>query len=182
MVMFYIEFQGDKITGKGNIGVELDNLNANQMKITEDIYNQLENLPCTFDILPDGTISNIIHVFDLENLRESKLTELVNARDNELLTFQSNALGEMHTYKRDSEAITLFQRLRGKIYSQPDSTIVPWFTLEEGWVPHTKAQLIQLETDEDLTYFQVFSVKFSTLDAQRLLAQSVDDLNEITWE
>ena len=52
--MYWIEINGDKITGKGQSEFKTDE----QVEVSEEIYNQLTNLPASY-IMAKGRIASV---------------------------------------------------------------------------------------------------------------------------
>ena len=69
--MFFIKVQNGKVIGKG----EMDNikLSKNDIEVTENIYNQITDLPCDYKVIrrDEGVVNEI--ELDQKSLQEAKL-------------------------------------------------------------------------------------------------------------
>lgn len=56
--MYYVEFQGNKITCKGYISIDIG-LAENQKEVTEEIYNALVRMPADYTMDEQGNIISV---------------------------------------------------------------------------------------------------------------------------
>jgi hypothetical protein len=117
----------------------------------------------------------------LADVKKAKLAELQAARDNAIYTsFTSSALGTVKTYNYDREAAQNFRDKALMLSLNPNITTVTWYTLEDGFITHTRDQFIQVCTDGD-NHEEPLKMRYYTLEAQVNAATTVDEVNAIVW-
>lgn len=101
--------------------------------------------------------------------------------------FQSSALGSVRTYSYSSKSVngmpSAQENFRGKmlqLYADSTITTVNWYTLENGFEPHTRDQFLQVERDGGI-HQENAQMKYYPLEAQVNAATTVDAVNAIVW-
>lgn len=117
----------------------------------------------------------------LDELKSEKIAELTQARDADLQTFQSSALGSAHTYLADERSMIYLsdevQHIRSAEY---DGTPSSWYTQESGFVDHTVDQIIQVHSD-GRAHVRSLSTRIYQLEMQVLTATTADQVSAIKW-
>jgi hypothetical protein len=127
----------------------------------------------------DGTFINPPPT--LGDVKNQKITELTNAEQQASSTFQSSALGSVHTYLSDEKAMAKFNADYAYVNSaEYDGQPILWFTLEEGGVKHTKEQFNQVWTD-GRNFIAANFAKWDSLVKQVKACTTVDEVNAIKW-
>lgn len=121
----------------------------------------------------------------LDVVKQRKLEDLLSSRNIALETFTSSALGTPHTYLSRAASIPNDMLLLTSEYSfvsgiNYDNQPITWYTIEEGNVTHTAAQIIQVYLDAR-AYVQTQMVHCGTLNAQVDACTTVDAVNAIVW-
>lgn len=113
--------------------------------------------------------------------KQNKLAELQSKCNAALATFQSSALGTLHTYLSGTADMIL---LNGEysFVSGPDYDNLPiiWYTVENGNVSHNKAQFVQVYLD-GRKHVADSKYKFASLEAQVGAATTVSQVSAILW-
>jgi hypothetical protein len=117
----------------------------------------------------------------LDELKSEKIAELTQARDVDLQTFKSSALGSVHTYLADERSMIYLsdevQHIRSVEY---DGTPSSWYTQESGFVDHTADQIIQVHSD-GRAHVRSLSTRIYQLEMQVLTATTADQVSAIKW-
>jgi hypothetical protein len=117
----------------------------------------------------------------LANAKQAKIAELRLALTNAIATFQSSALGTPHTYLADEKSMTLLAAEYAYVKSpEYDGQPTPWYTVEQGRVPHTGAQIAQVFVDGRANVKAQYA-HYDDLKAQVNAATTVDQVNAIKW-
>lgn len=120
-------------------------------------------------------------VVSLDEAKRQKLVELQTARDNEIYTtFQSSALGTPHTYTYSQEAAANFDKKATLLGIAPSITTISWYTVEEGFVNHTRDQWVQVCLDGGQRE-ESLKMKYFQLEAQVSAATDIATVNAIVW-
>lgn len=117
----------------------------------------------------------------LDDAKIKKLKQLAQMRDTQISTsFQSLALGTLHTYNFSSSAQSDF-RGKGLLLSlNPSISSVMWATLENGFVQHSREQFIQVITDGG-AHEETLKFKYFQLENQVNSSTTIESVNAITW-
>ncbi|WP_240418233.1 hypothetical protein [Paenibacillus periandrae] len=116
----------------------------------------------------------------LEDIRQSKISILNNACNAAILSgFTSNALEDEHTYDFDYEAQTNLGGMLNAIMAEIVTEKIYWKASGLP-VPHTINQFKQVYAD-GLTHKNSLITKYWTLKSQVLSANSLDDIESVTW-
>jgi hypothetical protein len=117
----------------------------------------------------------------LDQVKRNKIAELNAGYQASFTTFQSSALGSVHTYPIDQEAQDNMKNLMQLMILNPNMTTIQFKTLENGLTAHTRDQFIQVLMDAQT--FEVNLVrKYESLEAQVQAATTIDEVNAIVWE
>lgn len=117
----------------------------------------------------------------LDEYKKLKLDELNAACEQALRTFQSSALGTVHTYLSETDDMLLlngeYSYVKGDDY---DGLPIKWYTVEAGNVDHTKAQFVQVYLDGRRN---VATNKYhrAALEAQVTAATDRAGVNAVVW-
>lgn len=130
--------------------------------------------------LPQDQISQLTGN-TLDDIKQSKITEITNAQQNADATFQSSALGSVHTYLSDEKAMGKFNAEYTYVNSSDyDGQPILWYTIEEGGVNHTKDQFNQVWLEGRNIIANNFK-KWDSLVKEIKGCTSVDEVNTIAW-
>lgn len=117
----------------------------------------------------------------LQDVQNAKIAQLTDFNQQASSTFQSSALGSVHTYLADDGAMG---KLNGEYTfinsSAYDNSPINWYTVEEGGVIHTVAQFNQVWLDGRNHMADNFA-KWDTLVKQVKACTTVDAVNAINW-
>jgi hypothetical protein len=116
----------------------------------------------------------------LDQAKQNKIAELNTDYQESFTTFQSSALGSVHTYPIDQEAQDNLDKYVQLAAANPNKNTFYFKTLEQGLMVHTRAQFLQLVDDAEA--FEVSQVKkFEAKEAQVNACNTVDQVNSIVW-
>jgi hypothetical protein len=115
--------------------------------------------------------------------KAKKLQELQSASDEATKTFKSSALGEEKTYLADEKSMTFLAGEYAFVKSPDyDESTTDWYTVEDNnFVTHTGEQIVKVFLDGRAWIKEQKTVKLKSLLADVGVAQTVDDVNKITW-
>lgn len=117
----------------------------------------------------------------LQDVKTDKLASLQATRDNEIYTtFQSSALGTPHTYTYSQEAAANFEKKTALLGIAPSITTISWYTVENGFVDHTRDQFVQVCLDGGNREEQL-KMKYFQLEAQVSAATDISTVSAIAW-
>ena len=134
-------------------------------------------------LIIDGNIVPKENIIDLQlnEIKSNKINEIELACSNSIKYFTSSALGTQYTYLSDNEAMILFSGEYTFIKSDDyDGNLIPWYTVEEDYIEHTKEQFIQVYLDGRN------NLQFNKLKKKDILeriknATTIDEINNINW-
>lgn len=135
-------------------------------------------------LIIDGNITEKDNIYELQlnNAKNNKILEIESASNGQLKSFISSALGTLHTYLSDNEAMILFSGEYAFVKSDDyDGNLIPWYTVEENYIMHTKEQFIQVYLD-GRNALQINKLKKKDLLQQIENATSIEEVNNINWE
>jgi hypothetical protein len=120
--------------------------------------------------------------------KAKKLAELQQAMVDAIeQPFQSSALGSTRTYSYSSKSVNGLpspqENFRGKalqLSMDPSIATVSWYTLENGFEPHTREQFLQVLADGG-THQESAQVRYYQLEPQVNAATTVVDVDAIAW-
>jgi hypothetical protein len=117
----------------------------------------------------------------LEDVQNAKIAQLTEFEQQASATFQSSALGSVHTYLSDEKAMGKFNAEYTFVNSaEYDGLPILWYTIEEGGVVHTKEQFNQVWLD-GRNYIAANFNKWDSLVKQVKACTSVEQVNAIKW-
>jgi hypothetical protein len=129
----------------------------------------------------DGQLVHSPYVPTLDEAKQAKLAQLRQALNNAIATFQSSALGTPHTYLADEKSMTMLAAEYAFVKSPDyDGQPTPWYTVEQGRVPHTGEQIAQVFID-GRAYVKAQYAHYDNLKAQVPQATTIDQINAINW-
>lgn len=118
---------------------------------------------------------------DLELLKEVKKNQLDYLCNLSITSgFQSDALGEVHTYPADEEAQRNLNFAIKRLEIEPELGAVGFKTLDAGYLNHTIEQLYQVFRD-GFDYGQSLIIRYNQLKAQVYAATSKEEIDSINW-
>lgn len=94
--------------------------------------------------------------------------------------FTSNALGTVHTYPSDFQAMVYFTATLNRFTNDPAFTSANQKTIDSGYLPHTKAQFVQVFNDGH-QYGEDQITKLNKLKADVDVATTTGQVDEIKW-
>lgn len=117
----------------------------------------------------------------LPYFKAQKKSELKASRDASVTGgFTSNALGTAHTYLSDATSMVYYNATMNRFLNDSTFTTIKWWTVDAGYLDHTKTQFFQLFNDG-----HQFGVdqdeKLAQLNASVDSATTVAAINAITW-
>jgi hypothetical protein len=129
-----------------------------------------------FDQTMSGTVDN------LSFAKAQKMQELQSASDAAVATFKSSALGTPLTYLADERSMAYLNAqyvfVNGTHY---DNSLSKWYTVENGFVDHTKDQITQVFLDGRAYINEQKTVKLASLLEQVQSATTIDEVQAIIW-
>lgn len=173
-------------------------------KIIDGSYLLQGNVSKTETIrIDDQTVADVAYLFDLtigeyveqsrterseplytlDDVKASKLTELQAARDAEIYSsFTSTALDGVtpKTYNYDRDAAANFDKKATLLGIAPSITTVTWYTVEDGFVDHTREQFVQVCLDGG-AHEETLKMRYFTLEAQVKAAVDIASADAIVW-
>jgi hypothetical protein len=170
---------------------QIKQLIGNFSKVDTERINEttVEDVTVTFDLEVGGYVetSRVTRADSepLDVVKQRKLDELTNACHAALETFTSSALSTPHTYLSRANSIPNDMLLLSSEYTfvkgdDYDLQPITWYTVEEGNMSHTKAQIVQVYLDAR-TNVATQMYHRATLEYQVNACTTIDDVNAIVW-
>lgn len=117
----------------------------------------------------------------LDQIKADKRDEITRDYQTATQTFQSSALGSIHTYLSDDTSMSKFNAEYVYINSSSyDESAINWFTVENGGAIHTKDQFNQVWADGRVYLTAMFN-KWDDLIKQINAATDEATVQAITW-
>jgi len=122
-----------------------------------------------------------LDVVTLDELKEAKVAQLNEACFYAITSgFESDALGEVHSYPSDTEAQNNLGFAIKRLELEPEGTTVDFKTLDAGYLLHTLPQLHEVFKD-GFDCMQLFISRYNELKEQVNGATTKDEVDSINW-
>lgn len=118
---------------------------------------------------------------DLDTLKEAKKNQLDYFCNLAIVSgFESDALGEVHTYPADEEAQRNLSFAIKRLEIEPELGVVGFKTLDAGYLNHTLNQLHEVFKD-GFDNGQNLIIRYNLFKAQVYTSTSKEEIDAINW-
>lgn len=133
---------------------------------------------------PKPSITDLENYYNtnmLDYFKTQKKSELQAQRDTAVYSgFTSSALGTSHQYLSDPTSMAYYMATMLRFTNDPTFSSINWWTIDAGYLAHTKAQFIQLFNDAHQFGLDQ-DEQLAKLNADVDAAKTPDAINAITW-